>query len=375
MADRGRVLQLSTMVPPARHGGAERVVQAFAEQLRAAGFEVRNSGLNPRGEGDAPIPNLYWPFDGRRRGVVARMAWHAIDALTPAGRRAAERAIDAVDPQVVITHNLRGWGLAPWTVAHRRGIPLIHVVHDYGLLCNTSTLWHDGGPCGTACKLRAARSIARWPGGLLVGVSEAVLGEHRRHGFGLSDPSAVIHPVAAAAGVATATSSRPGTGDATPSTFGYLGRLAIEKGIGRLIDAIAATEATLIVAGEGEQSTVEELKAHAPQQVQWWGWADPAQLFDAIDVLVVPSLWREPYGLVVVEAARAGVPVLIADQPGLVEAARSCGARYRPFSVDDAAALPTALRAPLDTYRADPIHPPEVDIVDLVSERVTAARP
>ena len=377
MADRGRVLQMSTMVPPARHGGAESVVGAFADELGAAGFTVHNAGLTARGTATpatpapgTPIPNLYWPFDGRRRGAVARLAWHAIDALTLAGRPAVERIVDAFDPQVIVTHNLRGWGLAPWVVARRRGIPLVHVVHDYGLLCNTSTLWHHGAECGAPCRLRAFRARSRWPGGLLIGVSEAVLAEHRLRDFGNDDPCAIIHPVAAAAAVTPATQRRTVS---NPTTFGYLGRLSTEKGIGVLVDAVRETDATLIVAGEGETSEVQILQARATPNVKWWGWTDPRDLFAAIDVLVVPSLWREPFGLVVVEAARAGIPVLVADQPGLLEAVRSCGARHRSFPAGDSAALRAALQQPLDDYRVEPAPPPQAGIVDLVAARVPEA--
>ena len=369
MAEPGRILQMSTMVPPARFGGAEKVVGTFADHLVEAGFTVRNAGLAPRGQSAAgtAIPNLYWPFDGRRRGPVARLGWHAIDALTLAGLRAAERIVDTFRPQVMVTHNLRGWGLAPWVLAKRRGIPLIHVVHDYGLLCNTSTLWHHGSECGLACRIRAAEALRRWPGGLLIGVSQAVLAEHRLRGFGLTDPSVVIHPIAPD----TWDAAPPQRGTpAAPTTFGYLGRLAPEKGIGVLVDAVGHTDATLIVAGEGEQQDVQALMARSSPNVQWWGWTEPAKLFEAIDVLVVPSLWREPFGLVVVEAARSGLPVLIADQPGLREAVSSCGARFHTFPAGDSAALRAALKEPTDRYRVEQAQPPTVDIVDLVAQRI-----
>lgn len=369
MAEPGRILQMSTMVPPARFGGAEKVVGTFADHLVEAGFTVRNEGLAPRGQAanGTAIPNLYWPFDGRRRGPVARLGWHTIDALTLAGLRAAERIVDTFRPQVMVTHNLRGWGLAPWVLAKRRGIPLIHVVHDYGLLCNTSTLWHHGSECGLACRIRAAEALRRWPGGLLIGVSQAVLAEHRLRGFGLTDPSVVIHPIAPD----TWDAAPPQRGTpAAPTTFGYLGRLAPEKGIGVLVDAVGHTDATLIVAGEGEQQDVQALMARSSPNVQWWGWTEPAKLFEAIDVLVVPSLWREPFGLVVVEAARSGLPVLIADQPGLREAVSSCGARFHTFPAGDSAALRAALKEPTDRYRVEQAQPPTVDIVDLVAQRI-----
>ena len=201
---RGTVLQLSSMVPPTRFGGAERVVGAFGNDLERAGFRVYNRGLRSRhgGQAGCPIPNVYWPFDGRERSAALRSVWHAVDSLTLSGRMAVNRLVEELNPDVLITHNLRGWGLAPWVVCRNRGIPLVHVVHDYGLLCNSSTLWRDNANCERicgACRPRATAAVRRWPGGTLVGVSRAVLDEHRRLGFNGSGSSAVVHPDSAAA--------------------------------------------------------------------------------------------------------------------------------------------------------------------------------
>jgi glycosyltransferase involved in cell wall biosynthesis len=145
--------------------------------------------------------------------------------------------------------------------------------------------------------------------------------------------------------------------------LGYLGRLTPEKGIGLLLDAVEGADIDLVVAGEGEGGYLEDLRARSGPRVQWRGRMDPSELFAEIDVLVVPSQWREPFGLVVVEAARAGVPVLLADQPGLIEAARVAGARHRTFTAADPAALRDALTAPLGTYAVGAATPADPDIV------------
>jgi glycosyltransferase involved in cell wall biosynthesis len=56
-------------------------------------------------------------------------------------------------------------------------------------------------------------------------------------------------------------------------------------------------------------------------EAHWLGWVDTAEFFSRMDVLVVPSLWPEPFGRVVTEAASAGVPVLVSRRGGLLEAA------------------------------------------------------
>ena len=82
---------------------------------------------------------------------------------------------------------------------------------------------------------------------------------------------------------------------------------------------------------------------------------------------VVPSVWLEPFGLIVVEAARAGVPVLIAERPGLIEAARVSGARYATFAADSVAQLRQALNRPLSSYHVEPAPIDHTNLVKLVS--------
>jgi glycosyltransferase involved in cell wall biosynthesis len=377
---RGSVLQFSTMVPPVHFGGAERVVGWLAAELEVAGLRVHNAGLTDRrrahgADGAHPINNIYWPFDGVRRGAVRRTTWHAVDAFVLSARRVVESLIDDIRPSVVITHNLRGWGFAPWVVAGELGIPLVHIVHDYGLICNSSTLWR-GGVCEDLCRSCALRREAtrrRWPGGQIVGVSRAVLTEHERHGLDIVKGAVVVHPTLAAATVQDAVPRRERP-DGMPATLGYLGRVNDAKGLQLLLTTMRTTSQRLLVAGDGEKSHVESLQRYSGGNIEWLGWVDTTTFFDQVDVLVVPSVWKEPFGLVVVEAAGAGVPVLLADRPGLVEAARACRARYTTFTANDEAALRTALGRSTAEYCTQDSLEKTAELVDLIVRVASGGR-
>lgn len=368
------VLQFSTMVPPAGYGGAERVVGWLSEQLEAAGLPVHNAGLSARGADEPqayPIPNLYWPFDGASRGVVARSAWHLVDAVLLTGRARVEQIFDRVQPTVAVTHNLRGWGLAPWVVARERGVPLVQVVHDYGLICNTGTLWR-GQPCDglcAPCKLRARVAAQRWPGGQVVGVSRAVLDAQAAHGVELAEVAGVLHPVAAAASTSSATTRGR---DGAIETLGFIGRITPAKGLDLLLEAMRGSTRRLLVAGAGEDAYVDELRRGAPTNVSWRGWVDPDEFFSEIDVLVVPSAWPEPFGLVVVEAANAGVPVLLADHPGAVEAAQASQARFATFVANERRGLVEALERPMSDYTTEAAPVAPLDLVSLIVATATS---
>jgi glycosyltransferase involved in cell wall biosynthesis len=118
---------------------------------------------------------------------------------------------------------------------------------------------------------------------------------------------------------------------------GYIGRLERMKGLAELFRAFshvaAATERPmrlLLVGGpsrriEGEigsakDAFVTSLHRTAPRGTSWLGRrSDVHQLLHGMDLVVVPSQWEEPFGLVAAEALASGVPVLGTRRGGLTE--------------------------------------------------------
>ena len=79
----------------------------------------------------------------------------------------------------------------------------------------------------------------------------------------------------------------------------------------------------VLIAGRGFSPYARDLLArHAlAERVRFLGWCAGARLeafFDAIDVLAVPTIY-EPFGLVALEAAARGIPVVCPRTDGLVE--------------------------------------------------------
>ncbi|MDO6686115.1 MULTISPECIES: glycosyltransferase family 4 protein [unclassified Agarivorans] len=99
----------------------------------------------------------------------------------------------------------------------------------------------------------------------------------------------------------------------------FVGRLDKQKGVDLLIDAIADvdSEVELHIAGASVVSN-QQLNLSDGRVVQH-GWCSQEQLRDlyaSVDALVVPSRW-EGFGLVVIEAFRQGLPVVVSDAGAL----------------------------------------------------------
>jgi glycosyltransferase involved in cell wall biosynthesis len=121
---------------------------------------------------------------------------------------------------------------------------------------------------------------------------------------------------------------------AAPSRIVFIGRMEAPKGGDVLLDALPAVERALArplhvsFVGDGRLRTAWETRAAAffpaggSTRVDFTGWlaADARdRLLDHSDLLVVPSLWPEPFGLIGLEAAARGVPAAAFDVGGISE--------------------------------------------------------
>ena len=100
--------------------------------------------------------------------------------------------------------------------------------------------------------------------------------------------------------------------------FLFVGRMSPEKGSIVFADAATRAGVQAIFAGSGEDEAA--VYAACPS-ADLLGWVDLAGLENAYSrarALVVPSLWYETFGLVVLEAALRGIPAIVSD---------SCAAR------------------------------------------------
>ena len=115
--------------------------------------------------------------------------------------------------------------------------------------------------------------------------------------------------------------------------IGYIGSVIPSKGVHTLVEAFARLgrdELELDIYGEivpfhEKRDYLEELQAMVPSglEVRFHGRfenQDLPQLFESMDLLVVPSLWWESYCLTAREGALAGLPVVASDLAGLSEA-------------------------------------------------------
>lgn len=306
-------------------GGAEKHLHELAAGLTRGGHEVHLFQAFPDREGVA--------FPGRR-DVLHRSDWRTsdlrrlrnrLDDVLSLPRERFRAVVEARAPDVVHTHNLPGFGTGIWETCRRLGIPVVHTLHDYYLLCPRVTLVRrDGTPCRPSplvCGLRARR-LARHGAavGDVVGVSQHILDRHRAV-FPSARAHVIRNRVAAGADIA---SSPPAE---RLRTVGYIGSLDYVKGVHVLLEAapdLLGRECTVALAGAGRlQAEVETAAARG--LVRYFGHvagAEKRRFFELCDLGVVPSVWEEPGGptYTMAEWLSSGRPLAVSRRGGLGEA-------------------------------------------------------
>jgi glycosyltransferase involved in cell wall biosynthesis len=105
----------------------------------------------------------------------------------------------------------------------------------------------------------------------------------------------------------------------------FAGRIVRPKGVDVLIRAAREVDAEFVICGDGRQ--LEEMRSLAAglgvgERVRFRGWLDADELAQELadaSIVVVPSLWPEPFGLVGIEAQAAGRPAVASSTGGIVD--------------------------------------------------------
>ncbi|MEU8876903.1 glycosyltransferase [Streptomyces javensis] len=325
------VLVVHNRYASAQPSGENKVVDQEVELLRAAGHQV---GVFERRSDDIAA-----------RSLLGKAAVPLLVPWNPAVRAELTARLRAERPDVVHVHNVFPL-LSPAVLAAcaDAGVPAVATLHNYTQVCPPGTLQRDGRPCDECVGSKAPLPAVRhgcYRSSRLATVPLAVsLSVNRRRWWSGVERffciSAAQRDVLVRAGmpaerlavkhnfVPDPGARRVGGGEQVL----YLGRLAEAKGVTLLMaawDELAASGGVgvpLVIAGAGPLEREVTAWAAGRDDVSYVGLLDPAECAEAIArsvAVVAPSTWLEAFGLVVVEAMAAGVPVVAAGHGAFVE--------------------------------------------------------
>ena len=352
-----KILMVSWEYPPVVIGGLGRHVYKLATALAADGHDFVVLSRRPAGTDPATHPTTDHVSEGVRIIAAAQdpheydfgtdmMAW--VLAMGHSMIRAGlQLHRQGWVPDVVHAHD---WLVADPAVALAEffDVPLVSTIHA------TEAGRHSGWVSGRISRqVHASESWLVRESDSLVACSASRAEEIADlFGPGLAQINVIPNGIDSSRWPFTDRRQHSG-----PPELLFFGRLEYEKGVHDLIAALpkirrAHPGATLTIAGDGTQQDwlVEVARKHKVlKAVRFVGRTDHDRLLELLhrtDVAVLPSHY-EPFGIVALEAAAAGAPLVTTNVGGLGEAVidgqtgLSCPPR-------DVAALAAAVSAALD---------------------------
>lgn len=324
-----RIAIICTLYPPYVLGGAEISTSLLAKGLANKGHEVTviTTGNKQKEEIVDGIrvyrvknKNIYWRYPQRDKHIIRKSIWHLIDIYNIAYKKNIKELLCQIKPDIVHTGNLCGLSTIVWSIAKSLKIPIVHTLRDYYLMCPQQTMMKGTSSCEKQCIICKSYSVIKknlsQNVDAVIGISKFILDKHLISGYFKESKIREVIPNSVDLKIDTNRRNKN-------HSIGYIGRLSPEKGLEFMIDAFNASNHynyKLIIAGDGNKNYANGLKEkYASEDVHFIGKQSIADFLLNIDLLIVPSLWNEPFGRVVIEAYAAHCPVLIAENGGLKE--------------------------------------------------------
>lgn len=341
-----RLLVLTGTYPPQHVGGYELLCRDHVSWRRGRGDDVTvltsTWGLadgRPREErgaaGELVLRELTLPWENY---VLTRPAGRELWTTERSHRRALDRAVTRSRPDAVVVWSMAGITKSLLARVHELGLPLMLVIHEGWPTWDVDTdpwarFWATPAyrPLSRALKpvVRAAaqRIVAPWnvhealEHATPVYCSEALRDdvEDRREEF--RGRGVVVHD-----GIDATTLSRPRPDDEPlhdPVRLLHAGRVEKRKGVHAAVAAVArlrgaGVRARLRIVGWRDETYAADLRDLARRlgveaDIDWddpVGHEQMPDIYRAADVLLFPTAWREPFGLVPLEAMATGCLVV-----------------------------------------------------------------
>lgn len=265
----------------------------------------------------------------QRVGLLGRVISAQDSKLTVRG------LVRNLKPDVVHVHNTFAM-VSPsvYDACELEDVPVVQTLHNYRLVCPAATLFRDGKSCHdciTRGLLTSVRHACYHDSRLMSGAIAIMLQTHRSRQTWNRRIDAYIAlsqfaknkfvqcgmPVSKIHVKPNFVEPDPGAGSHSGNYALYVGRLTPEKGALTLLRAWQhlPLPIPLVFAGDGPMRRLMEVEVEgrAMRCIRFAGQLKRDEVHALIkdaSFLIVPSLWDEPFGLVVAEAFACGTPVI-----------------------------------------------------------------
>ena len=321
-----KLLIIHSYYYPDVKGGAEYSIKKLAEGLTGRGHEVHVLCDNPSGDMDDTVNGVFVHRRAMRclresPSIITKIERAVTELYNRRNGKIIEDVIDAVCPDVVYTNCLEHISPIAWRVVKKRGIKIVDTQRVYILLEMAGGKYKVGNNLWKSVNRKMSELVDE-----TAFISCFTKDKFLLEGFFRNANHSVIYNSIDYDELSVKERIHSHISK-TDSIFHciYLGSLAEHKGVLTLLKAFSQIEndtVRLHFAGDGPLKDQVLNAAKNDPRIVFHGWLDETAmnaLLDQCDAVICPSIWPEPFGRVVLDAYKHGLPVIASRSGGLAE--------------------------------------------------------
>jgi len=330
-----KICFIHSLYPPFTRGGAEVVVKNTIDALIEKNHEVMLITLGRKNEisqeGKLTIfrikpLNIFSFIDIQKKPLFLRVFWHPLDMFNISSSNKIKNILLKENPELVITHNLKGIGYLIPRLLKKLRIKNIHYLHDVQLTRPSGIIFY-GYEKPFLILDKMYEKICRWLFGspdTIISPSDYLMKYYKVRGFFYTSQWRVLpNPIVKLKTQKDIAYKVKNYGEKL--NFIFIGQLETGKGIFFLIKMLQSSEEKnweLKIVGSGKAEHEIQSMVSGDKRFTLYGYiknSDIPEILSQSDVCFVPSLCYENSPTVIYESLSNGVPVIASDIGGISE--------------------------------------------------------
>ena len=339
-----KILYINLFYYPNIIGGTENSLQILAENMARNGNEVCvYTQDGQKGKIEKQVINGVTVIRSYLKSTYKNLKhkkWNFFDKLENRCRcilnynsiKDLKCIIDEFHPDVIHTNNLLSISYWIWKYAVEQKIVVVHTLRDYWMIDSKFVLGSSKKFIGIIHRV-IFRYISNKSNMMVTAPSDYTLDVFRKYGYFRKSklecvPNCIEYDEQKLKQIAIKKQHR----DSNDIKFIYVGKLGEYKGIMLLIKSfhsIKNENISLTICGQGLLENEVVRYTHIDSRIKYRGQLKKNELADEYkmaDVIIVPSIWEEPFGRIVIEGAQYALPCIGSNRGGIPEIIRNLGA-------------------------------------------------
>lgn len=331
-----KICFISSFYPPFVMGGAEISVQRAAEALARKGHEVSVVTTSPNRKRYSEeingvkvyrlgLTNIYPPHTWQEQSMIIKPIYHTINLWSPYSYVVVKNILKMELPDVVHVNNFSGLSLSVLSAIKSLNLPSIFTARDYSLICLKTNLLNSRGEIcengSRMCRLynKIQKYVVNNKLDMVITASQFVSNKLRENGLFENTKVVVLSNAIELYNLSSIEK------DYDTIDILYVGALSRHKGVHILINAfreLKSKNIRLHILGKGKDEGEFKRIVDGDSRITFHGFVhgeELVNLYQRANITIVPSIWYEPFGLIIIESFKYGTPVIGSRIGGIPE--------------------------------------------------------